>query len=106
MAQENQGSLEDLGTVTAPEKDMDVLLRSGVDQKLLPGNLGPWDEGQDLRHLISFQREKRLERASPPLSALSTDRAAPREAQRSHMRFSSGLPENKVLANDFHGKFG
>lgn len=26
--------------VTSSEKDTDVLLRSGVDQKLLPGNLG------------------------------------------------------------------
>lgn len=107
--------------VTAPEQDTDVLLRSGVGQKLLPGNLGPqgnllgWGAGSTLPHLvssrlvsshlvISFEREKRLVWDSPPPSALSTDRTAPREAERGHVLFSSGLPENQVLANDFHSK--
>lgn len=45
--------------VTAPEQDTDVLLRSGVGQKLLPGNLGPqgnllgWGAGSTLPHLVS-----------------------------------------------------
>lgn len=79
-----------------PEEDVDVLLRS--DQKLLPGNEGlrgtSWDEGQDLDHLI-FQREMRLVR--PPTTAESS----PREEEQGEVLFSSGLPENQALVNDF-----
>lgn len=82
---------------TAPEKDVDVLLRS--DQKLLLGNEGP---ERNLLGRGAGPRSSHLPEGDETCEGLSTTaESSSREAEQGQVLFSSGLPENQALANDF-----